>query len=108
MHHLPPTGQRPASFSFDPEIWSCGYACIGHAYAEDISGPWHYSPVPAASNVVKFTDGSIAVMARRERPQVLTDEKGDVLVLYTGVEDPSRSDGRPDLSYTLAAATTAL
>ena len=108
MHHLPPTGQRPASFPFDPEIWSCGYACIGHAYAKDIRGPWHYSPVPAASNVVQFAGGGTAVMRRRERPQVLTDGKGDVLVLYTGVEDPSRPDGRPDLSYTLAAGTTAL
>lgn len=54
---------------------------------------------------LKFADGSTAVMARRERPHVITDEKGDVLVLYTGtgVEDPSRPDGRPDLSYTYAS-----
>jgi hypothetical protein len=49
MHHLPPSAQMPASFPFDPKVWACGYACVGHAFAESLWGPWYYSPVPAAN-----------------------------------------------------------
>ena len=107
MHHLPPSRERPASFPFDRTVWACGYACVGHAYAEHLWGPWHYSPVPAANNSVTFTDGITVTMASRERPQVLTDTHGDVMVLYNGVSDPSRADGGTHLTYTLATPTVA-
>ena len=102
MHHLPPTGQR-RQLSFDPEI---GAGTAAGRAMRGISGPWHYGPVPAASNVVKFADGSTAVMGAASA--WYSPMRRAMFLFYTGVEDPSRPDGRPDLSYALAAATAAL
>eukprot|EP00662_Eupelagonemidae_sp_cell21_P021220 gene21220-39038_t len=103
MHHLPPSPQRPASFPFNRSVWACGYACVGHAYAEHPTGPWRYSPVPAANNTVSWTDGTSEVLRSRERAQVLTNAEGDVEVLYNGV--CCQADGRS--TYTLAVPTAA-
>jgi len=112
MHHLPPNPLQPASFPFDPKVWACDYDCVGHAYAENLWGPWYYSPVPAANNTVAFTDGTTEVLNARERAQVLTDEHGDVLVLYNGVCcQPGYTDDddheNHEITYTLAAPTAA-
>jgi hypothetical protein len=40
------------------------------AYAEEYSGPWHYSPVPAAVGAVQWSDGNTSKLWWRERPQV--------------------------------------
>ena len=106
MHHLPPSAQMPASFPFDPAVGACGYACVGHAYAENLWSPWYYSPVPAANNSLAFTDGTTVTMGSRERAQVLTDKNGDVMVLYNGVQDLHRPTD-PQLTYALAAPTAA-
>jgi len=76
--------------------------------AEHYEGPWFYSPVPAATPLVTWTDGSSEMLSRRERPQVLTNAEGDVEVLYNGVccrEGPGHTE--PQDSYTLAVPTTA-
>ena len=104
MHHLAPSPQMPASFPFDRRVWSCGYACVGHAYAESLWGPWFYSPVPAANNTARWTDGTWSTLGSRERAQVLTNAEGDVVVLYNGV---SGGVGAPGQSYTLATPTAA-
>jgi hypothetical protein len=108
-HAMPPSPKRPSSFPFNRSSWPCGpnnNACIGHAYAENYEGPWFYSPVPAAVPVVEWSDGTSSTLYRRERPQVLTNAEGDVEVLYNGV--CCRGSGHnPQLTYTLAAPTTA-
>jgi hypothetical protein len=111
MHHMPPNEKRPASFPYNETAWDCGLgnnACIGHAFAEHYEGPWFYSPVPAATPDVDWTDGSRERLSRRERPQVLTNSEGDVEVLYNGVccrEGPGHP--RPQDTYTLAVPTAA-
>ena len=97
----------PASFPYDrkvSKVWACGYACVGHAYAENLWGPWFDSLVPAANNTATWTDGTSSVLGSRKRAQVLTDEEGDVTVLFNGV---SGGVGAPGQSYTLATPTAA-
>ena len=88
----------------------CGRSLNGAAAlsAEHYEGPWIYSPVPAATPLVTWTDGSNEMLSRRERPQVLTNAEGDVEVLYNGVccrEGPGHTE--PQDSYTLAVPTAA-
>ena len=93
---------------FAPEgLWKQSQWAAAHS-AEHYEGPWHYSPVPAATPLVTWTDGSSEMLSRRERPQVLTNADGDVEVLYNGVccrEGPGHTE--PQDSYTLAVPTSA-
>ena len=54
---------------------------------------------------MSWTDGTSAVLGSRERAQVMTDEAGDVVVLYNGVSGGGL--GTPGQSYTLATPTAA-
>ena len=57
VHKMPPSPKRPSSFPFNTSAWQCGdneNACIGHAFAESLHGPWYFSPNPAAQPKVSF------------------------------------------------------
>jgi hypothetical protein len=61
-----------------------------HAYSRDIGGPWLFNTKTLAfSTEVEFDDGSSINFYRRERPQLLFSDDGEMtpLVLTTGVQE---------------------
>lgn len=57
----------------------------GHGFALDLFD-WHYAMTPAYTNNLTLADGTIAQLARRERPQLLLDPKtGTPVTLYNAV-----------------------
>ena len=54
---------------------ACGGAGGGHAWSED-GVAWTFSPFNAYCNTVDLTNGSTVTLRQRERPHLLTDERG--------------------------------
>ena len=73
-----------------------------HAWSLD-GITWAYSPYPAWGSEVKFTDGTRASFARRERPHLILDTEGNPMHLVSGVQPGGVT---ADYSYTLVQPTT--
>ena len=73
-----------------------------HAWSAD-GVTWAYSPYAAFGSDVQFTDGSIGSYARRERPHLIVDAKGNPTHLVNGIQ-PGGYTG--DSSFTLVQPTT--
>jgi hypothetical protein len=74
----------------------------GHVFAESWTGPWHYTGQPAYNLSVLWSNGTVAKLSRRERPQLFLDAAGSPEVLYTGVVPGP--DAKSDACFTMAAA----
>ncbi|KAF5632869.1 glycosyl hydrolase family 43 five-bladed beta-propellor domain protein [Fusarium sp. NRRL 52700] len=60
----------------------------GHAYVESLEGPWYYdTETRAFTTTVQFDDGTSAVDAERERPQLVFTYDGNMtpILLTSGV-----------------------
>jgi hypothetical protein len=76
--------------------WGSGPRVGRHAFARSAAGPWTFGNTSLAYNTtVAFTDGSVRVYHRRERPQLLW-EGGRPVLLTTGVQEVGSAQ-----SYTL-------
>lgn len=68
-----------------------------HAFAREITGPWTFwNRTLAYNTTVSFIDGSVIDFNRRERPQLLMGDNGEMLYLINGVQEQGT-----DASYTL-------
>ncbi|KAJ2975020.1 hypothetical protein NQ176_g5749 [Zarea fungicola] len=78
MHSLEPDG----GFGSGPKVGR-------HAYARHYEGPWTFGNTTLAfDTTVAYEDGSVIQFFRRERPQLLFSEDGEMtpLMLSTGVQ----------------------
>lgn len=67
--------------------WGGGPKIGRHAFARDLWGQWTWGSKSLAFNTtVHFTDGSVYVFNRRERPQLLFGKDMEPLFLTTGVQ----------------------
>jgi len=98
-HAMGPSQWPPPSPKYLHGHWPDQYGV--HAYSKD-GAQWLCSDEPAYNGTVLFGDGTVVNTTRRERPKVLLDAEGDLLVLFTGVQMPPNHDHGPDRSYTLA------
>ncbi|KAH8895371.1 hypothetical protein GQ53DRAFT_50293 [Thozetella sp. PMI_491] len=59
-----------------------------HIFARNLTGPWHFPLHEAYNSSVTFTDGSLQVFKRRERPKLYFSDDGELTPLYltTGVQ----------------------
>ena len=72
-----------------------------HAYARDYTGPWTYGNTTLAYDaLVSFTDGTSINYGRRERPQLLFSDDGNMtpLFLANGVQEQGTN-----MSYTIVS-----
>ncbi|OAQ59218.1 glycosyl hydrolases family 43 domain-containing protein [Pochonia chlamydosporia 170] len=72
-----------------------------HAYARDYHGPWTYgNRTLAYGALVNFTDGTSINYGRRERPQLLFSEDGNMVPLFmtNGVQEKGTN-----MSYTIVS-----
>lgn len=81
--------------------WPRCDAVGGHAASADGGLTWRYSGPAAYTTTVAFEDGSEVTFARRERPEMLVDDRtGEPTHLITGVTEKG-GDGQSDRSWTL-------
>ena len=79
------TWENSRSEHFPTSKWAGRYAC-------SVDGVnWRYSPTPPFGGTVRWINGSVSELHRRERPFVLFDADGRPTHLYTGVQ-PYASD----------------
>jgi len=86
------------SHSLEPGgAWGGGGRVGRHGFARSLQGPWTWNSATLAFNTtVHFTDGSVDVLNRRERPQLHFDSSGKPAFLVTGVQAAGQAS-----SYTL-------
>ena len=64
-----------------------GYRCTaygGHTYSMD-GLVWYVSPVPAYTNAIRYTEGSVVEYKARERPHLIFDDNNEPLLLGNAV-----------------------
>ena len=71
----------------------------GHAASKD-GRTWHYISAAAYNTTVQYEDGTQVTYARRERPELVLDERGHPAFLVTGVVERG-GEGMADRSWTL-------
>lgn len=82
------------------DAWPKCPAVGGHAASADGGLTWHYSGAATYNTTVIYEDGSSVTYSRRERPEMLLNEAGEITHLITGVVEKG-GGGQSDLSWTL-------
>jgi hypothetical protein len=71
-----------------------------HAFSED-GKHWIYSRHNAWTTTVDYEGGTSVEYSRRERPEFIFDQEGNILALTTGVVDDTVESGQQDRSFTV-------
>jgi hypothetical protein len=66
------------------------YPRVGaHVFARELTGPWHFKQQEAINSTIRFEDGTVQTLKRRERAKIFFSDDGQMTPLYliNGVQE---------------------